>query len=180
MAKRPAKRARVTLTDTWQRLPGSGKRERYIPPRGLRLPRGTRVEYAYVSGRRVRTVSRRQYENARARVGGYQSLSEFRRLTGRKDRVIWDYSALVRRQKLSSRYEAFLRIASEELGIPKRELRRPDSKFNQLWRRAVIDDWGEDYDGPYSDLLQYIGLRRKDTMMPVGSGDTGYGEFKKS
>ena len=180
MAKRSAK-SRVRLSDQWQRLPGSGRRERYIPPRGLRLPKGTRVEYVYRNGRRFRTVSRRQFENTRAQRGGYRSLSEFRRLTGRRDRVIWDYDRLVSRQRLAARYDTFVRIASEETDETRARLLRPDSKFNQLWRLAVMDDWGtDDNESPYAEILRYVGLRRPDTMMPIGTGDTGYGEFKKA
>lgn len=167
MARRPARRARPRVTDRWQRLPESGRAERYIPPRGFRLPRGVKSRVIYIDGKRVRTVSRRQMENARARRklgvpwSKFQRRNFDRRYTTMRDRYM-RYGGPDRR-----------RLPPEEFAA----LARPDHPFNLKYYRVNWDDL--DAYGSQADFLTYVGLRRPTTMIPVGSGNTGFGEFKR-
>ena len=119
----------------WTRLPGTA--ERYRKPDG-------------------EVVSRRQYDNARARAKGHTSYSQFQRM--RKDR----------------RYVLGERDAVLQQGITKYSTRRLESEYNTLYT-AMIADAGPDRDlswnGPLGQYLVYTGDREADWRFDVGQTD---------
>lgn len=118
--------------------------------------------------RRVRApdgseISRRQYENVKARAAGFTSWSQWQSL--RKDR----------------QYKRWLQVAERQHGKGQRE---PNSTFNTLYMRAhnehralsssrIISkmSWEEtmgEPDSPFDDLLVYLGLRDPENDWNIG------------
>lgn len=131
----------------WKRVRGSA--ERYRPPPG-RISELRNAGKVRADG----TVSRRTYENERAKRAGWRNWSDYQR-TRKSD----DYNRLL------------------NVGIANRGLGRKDigveSGFSKLLlgvRRARRDNSADlfDPDGPLADLLVYVGLRQPDDYWFVG------------
>lgn len=157
-------------------MPGSGRQERFIPPRNYRLPKGVRASYRTINGKRYRTVSRRQYDNARASRQGFRSISMFRRTQRKNARYNFFFDVAASRRgdggKIKNRGQ-FRRMSPEDIEA----MAKLDSEFNRLYGAV---DWGDtDPDGSQAEFLQWVGLRDPDSMAPVGSGGTGFGEFAR-
>jgi hypothetical protein len=103
------------------------------------------------------TLSRRQYENIRAREYGFDSWSQYQNL-GR-----------------DQTYKRWLDMHAERHGISIAEARKMDSDFNEKYTAAQNSDWSTNADGDFADLLVDIGEREDDWEWDVGDtpGETG-------
>lgn len=129
----------------WTRL--GGRAERYRNPQG-------------------EEVSRRQYENARARAAGWANWSEYQRT------------------RKSDDYNRWLNKAIDEQGLTRRDI-GVSSDFSRHYldvksARAYARDTGDESDlrdpnGTLADFLVYIGARDAEDWWDVGDtpGETG-------
>src|SRR3954452_812634 len=120
----------------FRRIPG--KAERYRPPPDWDGPTGPHG-----------TISRRQYENYRVGLVGWNSWSEFQR---------------------DSRTDDYLRWRGEFAEKRKGELtyRGPRSDFAEAWLDAKRSNWSKNPDGPFADLLVLTGHREAEWEWDVG------------
>lgn len=121
----------------WQRLGGSA--ERFRDPAG-------------------RVVSRRQYENVRARGAGWRSWSEYQRT------------------RKSPQFKRAIRDAE----LTRREV-GPTAPISRKWNKVLEARANDapnlyDPDGPLADYLIYIGRRQKDDWWDVGDTPQGVGK----
>ena len=123
------------LLPGWSRAAGSGRRERYVSPTG-------------------EEVSRRQYENARAREAGFQSWSHYQRIAGA-------------RRHGARRYQRFASIYADKTGQSLKRVRGPSSDFTGMYFATDFNDVSPD--GSLSHFLVKMGLREPETSYPVGS-----------
>ena len=105
-----------------------------------------------------RIVSRRQYDNARAKKAGYSSYSAFQR------------------EKRSSEYQRYMGAAIAS-GARKRDFQLGAGGFTDKYAAARRSRWSTDPDGEFADFLVHIGLREPDWEYDVG--DTPQGEGSK-
>lgn len=118
----------------WKRLGGSA--ERYRNPEG-------------------REVSRRQYENARARAAGWGSWSDYQR------------------HRKSDDYNRWLNVAIDNRGLTRRDI-GVESDFSRQYlgvrqaRRDNDEDALRNPNGVLADYLVYLGLRSEDDWWDVG------------
>ena len=130
---------------SWRPVPKSDPR--YSPTKRLYLSPQNRV------------VSRRQYDNARLQLQGWDSKADFdRRFSATKNRG----------------YARWLDAASENTDIDPKQLAKAGSDFNDAFLRARDSDFDNNPDGSFAEFLEMIGLRNPDSNSPVGSGDTGF------
>ena len=117
----------------WKRL--SGTAERYKNPKG-------------------ETVSRRQYDNARARQAGYSSYSAFQR------------------EKKSSSFKRYLgAAASSRDDFNRSEITLGRGGFIDKYNEARREGWETDPDSDFADFLAYTGLREPDWEWDIGDTD---------
>lgn len=126
----------------WTRLGGSS--ERYLSPDG-------------------REVSRRQYDNERAKAEGWDNRSQFERRYDDKT-YLWAFN----------RYRQGQKIQITEA----RRLDRMGGELNKKLRAAQRTGWGKtqagrDPRGPMSKLLVDMGLRDPSATYAVGNTDGG-------
>lgn len=95
-------------------------------------------------------ISRRQYENERARNEGFSSWSE--------------YQGLARDQT----YRRWLSLYADEHGVSENEARKITSDFNRSYTRAAGDGWSRDAQGSFADFLVDIGEREAEWEWDVG------------
>lgn len=118
----------------WKRLGGSA--ERYRNPSG-------------------EVVSRRQYENERARRAGWRNWSDYQR------------------ERKSDDYNRWLNIAIDKQGLTRKDIGMA-SDFSrqylsvQLARRTGDDDALRDPEGTLANFLVYLGLRQPGDWWDVG------------
>lgn len=96
------------------------------------------------------TVSRRQFRNEYYRASGWDSYSEYERVASTK------------------RYKFFSREAITEHDVTRRDVRAPDSEFNQLYLDSLRQDFPTSPRGPFAEFLEYIGLRDDGAEYDVG------------
>ena len=121
----------------WQRLPGTA--ERYLSPEG-------------------KIVSRRQYDNLRAREQGWESRSQFENRY-KDPTYLWAFRRYQRTHKLSI--------------VAARRADRMGGPLNNMLRDAQRTGWGKtkegrDPEGPMSQLLIEIDMRDPLATYPVG------------
>lgn len=125
----------------WKRLGGSA--ERYRAPSG-------------------EVVSRRQYENVRARQSGWRSWSEYQRT------------------RKSPQFKRAVEDAIAKGTVTHKRDVGPNAPISQKWNavlKARADDAPNLYDpdGPLADYLIYIGRREPDDWWDVGDTPSGAG-----
>lgn len=110
-----------------------------------------------------KSISRRAYEDIRARKRGFSSWREIQRASsisrGHRD---------IEGRVDSEDYARWLTRASKEHGVTKGELENPDSEFNRLLAKAADDDWSHEAGGTFDDFLQYVGVRDEGADYDIG------------
>lgn len=158
-------------------------RKRHLPPRARTrtVPEGywyqgtTPFEYTTIKGSKVTVqpgerLSNRQYQNLRYQSVGWQSKSQYERVR---------YLASLERPGKGARkykmpheaglYDYFSDIASDEHAISVKLLRRIDSEYSSLFAAALNDGFKDKSpDGPFAQLLVYVGLRTNRDDWQVG------------
>ena len=102
-----------------------------------------------------KTISRRQYENLKARAVGFKSVSEFQRMARTDDFLRFRGIAAFNAKRGPRRY------AGLTSGFTQRMLKVKRSREGE--RKDLYDP-----DGPLADLLVYLGLRKPDAEWNVG------------
>lgn len=115
-------------------------------------------------------ISNRQYQNLRYQAAGWKSKSQYERI-----RYV---SSLERPSKGATRYrlpheaglfDYFAGVASDEHAVSVRALARIDSEYASLFAAALNDGFKDKSpDGPFSQLLVYVGLRTERDDWNVG------------
>lgn len=148
-------------------------RKRHLPPRARTrtVPEGywyhgkSPFEYTDQRGRKVLVqpggrVSNRQYQNLRYQAAGWKSKSQYESV-----RYI---SSLEKPGKGAKRrglphqvagFNYFAQQAADEHGLSLSKVKRIDSEFSSKFAAALNAGFPSDPDGPFADLLVYVGLR---------------------
>lgn len=109
----------------------------------------------YKNTRTGKSISRRQYENIRARKSGWKSWSEYQRTVKTDDWLKWRGN-YARRNDLAYNKAGALDSKFSRMFTKVKRVRERDSSL--LY----------DPDGPLAELLVMIGLRRPDAEYDVG------------
>lgn len=134
-------RRKAKLLPGYKRLPGSARR--------YRTPDG-------------KTISRRQYENRKARATGYSSWSELQRIRSGKSKKLRKAQG----EDATKTYDRWLARAKETTGLDQWALQDPDSEFNRLLAKAADDDFDLKAQGAFHDFLVYLGYRDDSADIP--------------
>lgn len=126
--------------DDWQRLPGTAQR--------------------YKNKRTGKTISRRQYENIRARSVGWRNWSEYQREAATDDWIRWR-GIVARRNDLSYQNPKVSGMGSE---FSEHYLKLKRARNGGHPDLSILYD----PDGPLAEWLVYLGLRQPDADWDVG------------